>query len=161
MSTQQSATQIRVASAADAEKITVLINRAFKIAEQFFIDEDRIDLKTVLEYLAKGEFLVGDNNEMMWGCVYLEQQGDRTYLGLLSIDPDLQQSGLGSRLMSAAEDYCRARNSTYIDILTVSLREELRGYYGKRGFVVTGTTPFPDDVQTKVPCHFVNMSKRL
>jgi hypothetical protein len=47
-----------------------------------------------------------------------------------------------------------------MDILIVNLREELPPFYRKRGYVENGTTPFPD-VETKIPCHFINMAKPL
>jgi len=48
-----------------------------------------------------------------------------------------------------------------MDILIVSLRDELPAFYQRRGYSENGTTPFPDDVPTKIPCHFINMSKPL
>jgi len=41
------------------------------------------------------------------------------------------------------------------------LRTELPPFYQRRGYVETGTTPFVEDVPTKIPCHFINMSKPL
>ena len=161
MSTPQQSFTIRCATEADAENIVALINAAFRIAESFFVDGDRITLKEVLEHLRAGEFLLAEDNNRLIACVYLEPRGERTYLGLLSVDPTLQKSGVGSLLMSAAEDRCRKRKAKYMDILTVSLREELPVFYGKRGYVRTGTSPFPSDVKTKLPVHFVHMSKRL
>ena len=161
MSTPQHSFTIRGATAADAENIVALINAAFRIAESFFVDGNRITLNQVLEHLQAGEFLLAEDNNGLIACVYLEPRGERTYLGLLSVDPALQKSGVGSLLMSAAEDRWRRRNAKYIDILTVSLREELAAFYGKRGYVKTGTSPFPSEVKTKLPVHFVHMSKRL
>jgi hypothetical protein len=63
--------------------------------------------------------------------------------------------------MTAAENYCRERGSRFMDILIVNLRQELPVFYGRRGYVETGTTPFQEDIQTKMPCHFINMSKPL
>jgi hypothetical protein len=48
-----------------------------------------------------------------------------------------------------------------MDILIVHLREELPSYYKKRGYTENGTSPFPADVETRVPVHFINMSKPL
>ena len=161
MSTAQQSFTIRPATEADAESIVALINDAFRIVESFFVEGNRITLKEVREYLQLGEFLLAEDNNRLIACVYLEPRGERTYLGLLSVDPTLQKAGIGSSLMTAAEERWRARNAKYIDILTVSLREELSAFYGKRGYVKTGTSPFPADVKTKLPVHFVNMSKRL
>lgn len=152
---------IRIATASDAPRITALINAAFRIAEGFFIDGRRISQPEVEQHLAKGEFLLAESGDKLNGCVYVELRGERSYLGLLSVDPDCQQSGLGSFLMAAAENHCRERGSRFMDIYIVSLRQELPPFYERRGYVEAGTTPFPEDVPTKIPCHFINMSKAL
>ena len=152
---------IRVATPADAAKITSVINSAFRIAEEFFIDGNRITPSEVEGLLGKGAFLLAETDDHLNGCVYVELRGDRSYLGLLSVDPDRQQGGLGSLLMNEAESYCRERGARFMDILIVSLREELPSFYRKRGYVENGTTPFPADVETKIPCHFINMTKSL
>ena len=155
------AAPIRLAVPADAAQITAVINAAFRIAEGFFIDGNRITQSEVEKSLTKGAFIVAENGESLSGCVYVELRGERSYLGLLSVDPEYQQSGLGSLLMREAEKYCRERGSQAMDILIVSLREELPAYYQKRGYVENGTSPFPPDVETRIPCHFINMSKPL
>jgi predicted N-acetyltransferase YhbS len=152
---------IRLAEAADAARITTIINSAFQIAEVFFVDGPRISQAEVESLLQKGSFLLAETDDKLSGCVYVELRGERSYLGLLSVDPARQKSGLGSLLMSQAEDHCRIRGSQFMDILIVNLRQELPAYYQHRGYVETGTTPFPEDVETKVPCHFINMSKPL
>lgn len=161
MTSPNSAAPIRLATPADAARITAVINAAFHIAEGFFIDGNRIKQEEVEDYLRKGAFILAENGEVLSGCVYVELRGDRSYLGLLSVDPAIQQSGLGSLLMREGEKYCRERGSQAMDILIVNLREDLPAFYQKRGYVYTGTTPFPPDVETKIPCHFINMSKSL
>lgn len=152
---------IRVATVADAARITAVINAAFRIAESLFIDSDRITEAEVAESLAKGAFLIAENGEKLYGCVYVEMRDTRSYLGLLSVDPESQQGGLGSHLMREAEQYCRERGSQFMDIFIVNLREELPRFYEKRGYVENGTSPFPTDVKTKLPIHFIKMSKLL
>src|SRR6185369_5839806 len=152
---------IRIATHDDAPQITAVINAAFRIAEEFFIDGNRVKRAEVEESLAKGVFLLAEVNGKLNGCVYVELRGERSYLGLLSVDPTCQQSGLGSRLMTEAENYCRERGSRGMDIVIVSLRQDLPSFYQKRGYVESGTSPFPPDVPTKIPCHFINMSKSL
>jgi predicted N-acetyltransferase YhbS len=161
MSSPNSAALIRLAVPADAARITAVINAAFRIAEDFFIDGNRITQAEVEESLVKGGFVLAEDGERLNGCVYVELRGERSYLGLLSVDPDCQQSGIGSLLMCEAERYCRDRGSRAMDILIVSLREDLPPFYGRRGYVYSGTTPFPPDFETKIPCHFINMSKCL
>ena len=152
---------IRAATSADAARITAVINAAFRIAEGFFIDSDRITEGEVEESLTKGDFLLAEIGEKLLGCVYVEMRGTRSYLGLLSVDPECQQGGVGSLLMNEAERYCRERGSKFMDILIVHLRGELPSYYKKRGYTENGTSAFPADVETRVPVHFINMSKPL
>ena len=66
-----------------------------------------------------------------------------------------------SRLVAAAEDHARASDIGYMDLSIVNLRQELPEFYLRLGYRVTGTAPFPPDVTTKQPCHFINMSKAL
>lgn len=153
--------RVRIAEAADAEAITSVINAAFHRVESFFIDGDRIDLENVRAFLLTGKFLLAESDGIAAGCVYVEKRGERAYLGLLAVDPTLQRSGLGSVLMNEAEDYCRRLDCRYIDIRIVHLRSELPGFYTRRGYVETGTSPFPADIETKVPCYFIEMSKPL
>jgi predicted N-acetyltransferase YhbS len=152
---------IRVATSADAAQITAIINTAFRIVEGFFIESSRITIAEVEESLAKGAFLLAENGEKLLGCVYVEMRGTRSYLGLLSVDPECQQGGLGSLLMREAEQYCRERGSRFMDILIIHLREDLPPFYKKRGYIENGTSPFPADVKTLMPIHFINMSKAL
>ena len=153
--------QLRVAEFRDAEAIVSVINAAFRQAESFLIDRDRIDLETVQEFLRTGSFLVADDLGFVCGCVYVEPRGDRSYLGLLSVDPQRQKSGLGSKLMDAAEDHCAKAGSRFIDLRIVNVRKELPSFYHHRGYVENGTEPFPAGLDPKLPCHFVKMSKPL
>lgn len=153
--------EIRIANPSDAEKIAAVINAAFSVVEGFFMDGDRIKLEEVKHSLSTGAFLVAEDQNGMNGCVYVEPRGERAYLGLLSVDPSRQKSGLGSRLIAAGEEYCRERGARFMDIYIVNLRTELPAFYEHRGYVENGTTPFPADVPTKQPCHLINLTKPL
>jgi len=153
--------ELRVAELRDAENVVSVINAAFRKAESFLIDRNRIDLDKVRELLQTGTFLVADDHGLLRGCVYVELRGDRSYLGLLSVDPRHQKSGLGSTLMTAAENYCAQAGSRAMDLQIVNVREELPAFYHRRGYIETGTAPFTSGLNPKVPCHFVKMSKAL
>jgi GNAT superfamily N-acetyltransferase len=146
---------VRVAVAADAEAVSRVINTAFRKAESFLVDHDRIDLQTVQELFRTGTFLVAEENKVVVGCVHVEMRGDR------SVNPDGQKAGVGSKVMTAAEDYCAKAGSHFMDLRIVNVRKELPEFYHRRGYVETGTAPFTAGLEPKVPCHFVNMSKPL
>jgi predicted N-acetyltransferase YhbS len=151
---------IRRAADHEAEALVRLINLAFRV-EKFFIESERIDLPELREHLDKGVFLVAEENGEMAGCIYVKLRDDRGYFGLLSIQPSRQRSGLGRKLIGAAEAYSRDAGCRFMDLCIVNLREELPAYYAKLGYSQTGTSPFPAEVETKLPCHFIEMSKAL
>lgn len=150
----------RIAGLPDAEALTGLINRAFAI-EKFFVEGDRISLDAVRALFDTGAFLVDEDDAGLAGCVYLEPRGERCYLGLLSIDPDRQGFGLGSKLVAESEAWARGRGFGFMDLRIVNLREELPAFYRRLGYVETGTELLTPGLVTKLPAHFVNMSKGL
>jgi N-acetylglutamate synthase-like GNAT family acetyltransferase len=151
----------RTAESADAESIAQLVNAAFR-PERFFIDADRTNPDKVRELLEKGKFLLAEDDGKLLACVYVELRGERGYFGLLAVDPARQRVGAGSRLIEAAEDYCRAAGCRFMDLTVVNLRKELPGYYRQRGYAENGTLPFPSDqYPPKMPCHLIKMSKNL
>ena len=129
-----------MAEPTDVDALARLINAAFRV-EQPFIDGDRTDPEGVRAYMEEGKFLVAEDSAGLAGCVYVELRGDRGYLGLLGVDPPRQATGLGRKLMDAAENYFREAGCCAV--------------------VETGTAPFAPDVPLKVPCHYICMSKSL
>jgi predicted N-acetyltransferase YhbS len=151
---------LRQAGPPEAGAIANLINRAF-VVEKFFLDEDRTSPEKISELFATGSFLVAEDHERLVGCVYVEKRGVRAYLGLLSVDPERQRSGLGARLNIAAEEFARSLGCSVMDLRIVNVRKELPAFYHRLGYVETGTEPFPPDANPKLPCHFIVMSKAL
>ena len=152
---------IRLATERDFDAVMRLINAAFEV-ERFFKAEDRVNAPMLQEYFRKGSFLVSDEEGQLTGCVFVELKGGRAYLGLLSVDPSLQKSGIGRRLTAAAEEFARESGAHFMDITVVNLRTELPPIYEKLGYRVTGTAPFPAaQLPITQPCHFICMSKEL
>jgi ribosomal protein S18 acetylase RimI-like enzyme len=152
--------RIRAADVPDVDALVRLINSAFRV-EQPFIEGDRIDAEGVRSYMAKGKFLVAGNSSSLAASVYVELRGDRAYLGLLGVDPARQGTGLGRRMMDAAENYFREAGCQAVDLRVISARTPLPAFYRHLGYVETGTAPFAPDVPVKVPCHYILMSKIL
>lgn len=151
---------LRQAGPADADRIAALVNRAF-LAESWFKSADRTNAEQVRELLTKGVFLLLEEEARLLACVYLEPRGDRVYLGMLSVEQDVQGRGIGRRMMQEAEDFSRRAGHVAIDLRIVHLREELPPYYRRLGYVQSGTEPAPDFPGVKVPIHFVRMTKSL
>ena len=151
---------VREASASDVDVIVSLINRAFAV-ESFFKSGDRTNREQVAQMMETGSFLLLIDGAAIVACVWLKITGDRGYLGTLSVDPDRQRLGLGSRMMREAEDYFRAAGCKMIDIRIVNLRTELSEMYRKFGFVETGTQSAEVIKSATRPIHFIAMSKTL
>ena len=166
--------RMRIAQERDVDAIVRLINAAF-IVERIAFDGDRIDAQGVGELLKKGAFLLAedaagppvradrmDPRVGLSGCVYVEAVGERSYLGLLCVDPGRQGTGLGRRLVAAAEEYSRNAECCAMDLRVISPRAEgLVPFYEHLGYTQTGTAPFSSDVKPKVRCHYITMAKPL
>jgi len=152
--------RFRSANSADVESLACLINAAFRV-ERPFIEGDRIDPQGVRLYMARGKFLLAEDAVSLVGCVYVELRGDRGYLGLLGVDPSRQGTGLGRKLMDAAEKFFCEAGCRAIDLRVISARTPLPAFYRHLGYRETGTAPFAPDVPVKVPCHYILMSKNL
>jgi predicted N-acetyltransferase YhbS len=153
--------QIRWAEPGDVTAIVRVVNVAFRAAESFFVEGDRITAEILRPMLEKGNFLLAEDSAGLVGCVYLDLRAERAYFGLLAVDPARQHRGLGRRLIDEAENHARAAGCRVMDLRIVSVREELPPFYRRLGYVETGTAPFPEEIESKLPCHFVLMSKPL
>jgi GNAT superfamily N-acetyltransferase len=151
---------IRSAVDSDVPALVQLINAAF-IVERFVFDGDRINAEETQAFMENGRFLFAEDSAGLAGCVYLEIREDRGYLGLLAVNPERQGTGLGRKLVAAAEDYFRGEGCCAVDLRVISQRTPLPPFYSRLGYVETGTAPFSPSLQTKVPGHYIIMSKSL
>jgi N-acetylglutamate synthase-like GNAT family acetyltransferase len=154
--------EFRFADESDTGRLLTLINQAFAV-EAFFHIGTRLDTARIKPYFQKGRFLVAEFDGALVGCVYVELHAEESYLGLLSVDPKVQKTGLGQRLVAAAEEFAREMGARRMDLTVVNLRTELPPYYAKLGYTTVGEEPIPEQMQARVnqPCHFIRMSKPL
>lgn len=90
---------------------------------------------TILKYL---------ENDQIIGCVLLKEKENELYLGMLTVSPELQNSGIGKKLMQQAEVFAADLGLSKIVMTVISVREELILWYKRNGFVDTGIRePFP------------------
>jgi predicted N-acetyltransferase YhbS len=151
---------IRTATADDVPRIVALLNTAFAM-ERDFIDKDRTSTPEIERYMTTGAFYVVDGDAGgLSSCMYLEQRGDRMYLGMLAVAPRLQGRGLGRRMMDEADRRATAHGCCALDIRIVDRRTELPPFYRKLGFVDNGTEPLNEPLLTK-PAHFIRMTKAV
>jgi len=150
----------RVALSGDVPALVLLVNAAF-IVEQFVFDGDRINAEETQAFMETGKFLLAEDSAGFAGCVYVEVRQGRGYLGLLAVHPARQGVGLGRKLVAAAEDYFRTAGCSAVDLRVISQRTPLPPFYRHLGYVEIGAAPFSPSLQTKVPGHYIIMSKRL
>jgi GNAT superfamily N-acetyltransferase len=156
---ENSAFTFRQAGPEDASVLMELINQAFAI-ELIYFSNERINLAGVAKELQKGTFILAMSGDKPAGCVYAELRGERGYFGLLAVAPSQQRHGLGTRLITEAEDLCREAGCHVMELRILNLRTELPPYYEKLGYTVTGTEDdIPQDSSALQPYHFIVMEK--
>ena len=146
------------ASEPDYPAIIDLVNAAYRghgaveswNIESGIIEGTRLTDSLLREDLAAkphAHFLVHRDAESraIIGTVWLEPMDtDTWYLGLFTVEPALQKQHLGRALLSAAEDFAKARNARSIRIGVLNVRDALIAWYERRGYKCTGKTdPFP------------------
>lgn len=152
----------RIATSKDRLSLVDLINSAFAV--ETFLDATRTDESRLAAMMEKGRILVAEDDAgNLLASVYVELRGARGYLGMLAVDPARQRSGLGRRLVEAAEDRLRKLGCEAVDITVLSLRPELLPIYERLGYVETGTEEFHPSrpLRPGVECHCIVMSKLL
>jgi N-acetylglutamate synthase-like GNAT family acetyltransferase len=152
----------RFAEESDLRALETLINGAFEV-ERFFKLEPRLDAEHTRQYFRDGRFLLAEDHAGLAGCVFVELHDKCAYLGLLSVDPSRQKTGLGRRLVAAAEEFAREMGAHRMELTVVNLRTELPPYYRKLGYAEIGEEPIPAEWARRInrPSHFIRMAKSL
>lgn len=154
--------RIRAARVEDMPSMIEVVNAAFSVED--FIDGTRTDKQRMAEMMRKGEFLVAEDIAgKITGCIYVEVRAERGYFGMLAVEPPQQGTGLGRRLIEAAERHCREGGCLWMDISVLTLRPELLPFYGKLGYAETRREEFRPSRPLKegYECESIVMSKKL
>ena len=160
----------------DIPELVTLINSAYRgehskkgwTTEANLLDGVRTDPGSLEKMMAKKNAVIlkyNDENNVLQGCVYLEQKDSRIYLGMLTVSPLLQAKGIGKKLLVQAERYAENKKCSTVEMTVISVRDELIKWYEKYGYSKTGETkPFPTDPKfgiPKQPLEFIVMEKVL
>jgi ribosomal protein S18 acetylase RimI-like enzyme len=129
------------------------------------IRTDEAALKALMQARDAVILKYAENNKIL-GCVYLKEEDDKLYLGMLTVVPTLQNKGIGKMLLAAAEKEANKRNCTTIFMSVISIRTELINWYKKHGYYDTGITRlFPTNDPSfgipKQPLEFMILEKKL
>lgn len=167
---------ITTASIQDVSFLNLLINSAYRgeSSKKGWTTEANIleGLRTTEEELTetvrnpKNTILKYTENNQIIGCVLLVEKEQQLYLGMLTVSPELQNSGVGKKLLQQAEIYAKDLELPKIVMTVISVREELIAWYKRNGYEDTGERePFPaSDVHipiTAEPLEFIVMEKRI
>jgi len=140
---------ISIAETSDLSALEHLVNNAYRgenskkgwTTEADLIDGIRVNEEMLKEMLSHPGAVIlkatGDDGTLE-GCVYLDVQGERLYLGLLTVSPELQAKGLGKLLLQAGEDYGKQKNLKGVFMKVLTLRPELVAWYERKGYHKTG-----------------------
>jgi ribosomal protein S18 acetylase RimI-like enzyme len=155
------------AADSDLDAVAALVNSAYRgetsragwTTEADYLDGQRTDAPTLRRDLAQTPGAVvltlrDTPDGPILGAVWLEPAKDRAwYLGMLTVNPELQARQLGRTLLEAAEAYAVARGAKRIEMTVVQIRDTLIAWYERRGYAHTGETrPFPyDDARFGLP----------
>ena len=147
--------ELREAREADYPATIALTNRAYREPTgqtgwkvETIVAGQRIDAALLREDLARpGAMLLiaAEPGAPHLGHVRLDATPDGTwFLGMLTVDPERQDAGLGRQVLEASEVYARDRGALRICMTVIAQRHELIAWYQRRGYRRTGETkPFP------------------
>lgn len=169
--------RITVAAKEDISQLEKLVNGAFRgdssrkgwTTEADLLDGIRTNKELLAGMINRGDTIIlkctNPKNELV-GCVYLQKQEEKLYLGMLTVAPDTQSRGIGKRLLQAAEEYAQMQQCMVIKMTVISLRKELISWYEREGYKATGERkPFPsNDPRFGLPkqeLEFVVLEKQL
>lgn len=145
------------AQISDIPLIVGLVNSAYRgesgkvgwTTEADILGGQRTDPQAIEEMILKpgARIELGlDADNQILGCVYLEQKSDSLYLGMLTVNPNLQSKGFGKELLRRSEEIALELGLHQIKMTVISIRSELIAFYERRGYYRTGVTePFPEN----------------
>lgn len=149
-------TEFRLARPGDAAALQPLVHRAYRgdsaragwTHEADLLDGQRIDAADLESLIADPTqaVIVAEASGAAVGCVQVSDRGQGlAYLGMLTVDPALQGSGLGRALIDEAERVARDRfGADRMEMTVIIQRTELIDWYVRRGYALTGERrPFP------------------
>jgi ribosomal protein S18 acetylase RimI-like enzyme len=165
----------------DAEEIVQLVNSAYRgesskagwTTEADLLDGQRVDLARIHEQIQNPNSVIGlmrsTKTSHITAVVHLEKKdAHSSYLGMLTVNPKIQNSGLGKQMLLQAEQFCKENwLSQKIEMTVIASRKELIEYYQRRGYHLTGERrPFPThDPRFGIPkvqnLEFVVLEKQL
>ncbi|MFW0736249.1 GNAT family N-acetyltransferase [Flavobacterium sp. T12S277] len=139
---------ISKATLADIPALNILINSAYRgetskkgwTTEANLLEGKRTNEEELTQTIQnpKNTILKYTENNTVIGSVLLVEKGQQLYLGMLTVSPELQNSGIGKKMLAEAENHAKALGLSSIIMTVISVREELIAWYKRHGYVDTG-----------------------
>jgi ribosomal protein S18 acetylase RimI-like enzyme len=137
---------IKKATLEDVSALNRLVNSAYRgesskkgwTTEAHLLEGTRTTEAELIEIISKKEnglFIYVE--EEILGCVLLIQKINKLYLGMLTVNPDLQNKGIGKRLLDFAEAHAKNLNLNAVEMTVIATRQELIAYYNRKGYLDT------------------------
>ena len=160
----------------DVAALNLLVNSAYRgdeskkgwTTEAYMLDGVRIDDDELVEMMNEQNSSVFKyvENEIILGCVLLKIQENKLYLGMLCVNPNLQNSGIGKKILQFADEFATANKLIAIKMTVISQRVELINWYNRHGYLDSGLRePFPEqhdkDVISGGKLEFIVLEKNL
>lgn len=131
----------RLATPEDIPRLTEIVNAAFTV--ETFMEGTRTNAEQMAEEMATGSILVAlDQQERICGTLYFEPRERCGYLGMLAVAPEAQKMGVARNLTEEAYRRLREAGCQAVEIVVLSLRNDLMPLYHRWGFVETGPVVF-------------------
>ncbi len=167
---------ITKATLQDIPSLNILINSAYRgetskkgwTTEAHLLEGKRTTEEELTEIILdpKNTFLKFTENDQIIGSVLLVEKEHQLYVGMLTVSPELQNSGIGKKMLAEAENHAKSLGLSTLSMTVVSVRAELIAWYKRHGYVDTGKREaFPSsDIHINIsdkPLEFIFLEKRL
>ena len=155
--------QIIIADHSHLNDINQLVNMAYRpdsskqtwTNETGIIHGPRIKPQQLAELIGKAKsfILLGFIKQQMVACAHIQQQDDTAYIGMLTVDTQRQNAGLGKQILDKAEQFASQQlGCTTFQLSVISVRESLIQFYLRRGYQRTGELqPYPLQANAGTP----------
>jgi ribosomal protein S18 acetylase RimI-like enzyme len=143
--------EFRTAALEDAKDIAKLVNSAYRgnhsrlgwTTEADYLDGQRTDEEAIKELILTPnnqiELAVEEKTKKIVGSIHLKIEFPETlYFGMLTVEPSIQNQGLGKKLIQHTEEKAKANKFKKIRFTVIPQRHELIAFYERRGYKETG-----------------------
>ena len=167
---------ITKAALADIPALNILINSAYRgesskkgwTTEADLLEGKRTTEEELIQTIEdpKNTILKFTENDKIIGSVLLVEKEQQLYLGMLTVSPELQNSGIGKKMLAEAENHAKTLGLSSIIMTVISVREELIAWYKRHGYVDTGKREaFPEShihvTVSEEPLEFIFLEKKI